>query len=141
MNKNGEIIIIEDDTDDQFLMEQAFETLEYTNKRVYFADGLDALEYLHSSDTLPFLILSDINLPKLNGFELRKKLSNDAELNLKCIPYLYLTTAGNQEAVIDAYSSSAQGFFVKATKFSELQEMLQTIIGYWKKCSAPNDFD
>ncbi|MCF2502018.1 response regulator [Dyadobacter sp. CY107] len=140
MNKNGEIIIIEDDLDDQFLLEEAFGTLKYTNKRIYFPDGLAALEYLHASDTLPFLILSDINLPKLNGFELRAKLNNDASLSLKCIPYLYFTTALSQQAVIEAYSTSAQGFFVKPENFSELQVMISSIMEYWSKCAAPNNF-
>ncbi|MCE7065169.1 response regulator [Dyadobacter sp. CY326] len=140
MNKNGEIIIIEDDADDQFFLEEAFVSLNYSNKRVYFSDGLAALEYLHNANSLPFLILSDINLPKLNGFELRNKLNNDAELKLKCIPYLYFTTALNQQAVIDAYSMSAQGFFVKTADLDDLQDTLRVIMEYWMKCAAPNNF-
>lgn len=140
MNKNGDIIIIEDDEDDQFLMEEVFNTLKYPNKRVYFLDGLAALEYLHSSDTSPFLILSDINMPKLNGFELRNKLHTDSELKLKCIPYLFFSTAISQKMVIDAYSTSAQGFFVKQTSFDSLLDTIKVIIEYWKKCAAPNNF-
>ena len=140
MNKNGEIIIIEDDEDDQFLLEEVFNTLQYPNKRVYFPDGLAALEYLHATSNAPFLILSDINLPKLNGFELRNKLHTDAELKLKCIPYLFFSTAINQKVVIDAYSTSAQGFFVKQTSFEELLDTIKVIMEYWKKCAAPNNF-
>ncbi|KQS27909.1 response regulator [Dyadobacter sp. Leaf189] len=140
MNKNGEIIIIEDDADDQFILEEAFEVLGYSNARRYFPDGEVALEYLHSTDKLPFLILSDINLPRLSGFELREKLNNDAELKLKCIPYLYFTTALNHKVVIDAYSTSAQGFFVKPNNFDELRDTLRVIMDYWTKCAAPNNF-
>jgi CheY-like chemotaxis protein len=140
MNKSGDIIIIEDDPDDQFLLEEAFGTMEYENKRIYFPDGFEALEYLRSTTSLPFLILSDINLPKLNGFELREKLNNDAELKLKCIPYLYFTTAATQQAVVNAYSKSAQGFFVKTTQFADLQDTLRVIMEYWMKCTAPNNF-
>lgn len=64
MNKSGDIIIIEDDLDDQFMLEQVFDTLGYENKRLYFLDGIAALEYLHGVSAVPFLILSDINLPK-----------------------------------------------------------------------------
>ncbi|MCE6989399.1 response regulator [Dyadobacter sp. CY323] len=140
MNKNGEIIIIEDDTDDQFVMEIVFETLKYPNKRVYFKDGLAALEYLQHPSSIPFLILSDINLPKLNGFELREKLHTDAELQIKCIPYLFFSTAINQDMVIDAYSMSAQGFFVKPSSIEELTETIKVMVDYWKKCAAPNNF-
>jgi len=140
MNKNGDIIIIEDDLDDQLLLEEAFEELGYENNRIYLSDGLVALEYLHNQKPQPFIILSDINLPKLDGLELRRKLKQDAELNLRCIPYLYLTTARNHDMVVDAYSSSAQGFFVKPAEFEEIKETLKTIIEYWKRCAAPNNF-
>jgi len=140
MNKNGDIIIIEDDSDDQFLLEEAFIFLDYPNKRKYFLNGLTALDYLHNTNDPPFLILSDINMPILNGFELRKKLHEDAELSLRCIPYLFFSTAISQKTVIDAYSISAQGFFVKQVSFNELVETLKVIIEYWKKCAAPNNF-
>jgi CheY-like chemotaxis protein len=140
MDKSGTIIIIEDDPDDQFVLEEVFIELEYPNKRMYFPDGLSALEYLYSTSDRPFIIISDINLPKLDGLELRKKVQTDAELSLKCIPYVYFTTAINQKAVIDAYSTSAQGFFVKPGEFAEIKETIRVMIEYWRKCAAPNNF-
>ncbi|REA56120.1 response regulator [Dyadobacter luteus] len=141
MNKNGAIIIIEDDQDDQLLLEQVFNELDYSNERVYFPDGAAALDYLNGQIPLPFLILSDINLPKLDGLELRRKLKNNADLNLKCIPYLYLTTALNHQLVVDAYSTSAQGFFVKPSTYSEIRDTMKRIMEYWQKCAAPNNFE
>ncbi|MCF0049334.1 response regulator [Dyadobacter sp. LJ53] len=141
MNKSGTIIIIEDDSDDQLVLEEVFSELGYPNKRMYFADGLAALEYLHTTPDLPFMIISDINLPQLNGLELRRKVKNDAELSLKCIPYVYFTTAINQQAVIDAYSTSAQGFFVKPGSFDEIKETIKVMMEYWRKCAAPNNFN
>ncbi|MCE7064092.1 response regulator [Dyadobacter sp. CY326] len=140
MNKNGAVVIIEDDLDDQFLLEEVFKSLPYTNERLYFSDGEAALDYLHTTPKLPFLILSDINMPRLDGFELRQKLHTDAELNLKCIPYLFFSTAINQEMVINAYSMSAQGFFIKQSSFSELHKTVQIIMDYWGRCAAPNNF-
>ena len=140
MNKNGEIIIIEDDEDDQFLLEDVFNSLNYSNKRIYFGDGQSALEHLQKVSSVPFLILSDINMPRLSGFELREKLHTDAELQIKCIPYLFFSTAISQEAVIAAYSMSAQGFFVKQGIFDELKITIQVIMEYWKRCAAPNNF-
>jgi len=140
MNKNGPIIIIEDDVDDQEILTEVFQKLGYPNELIFFTDGQAALEYLNQPTTLPFVILSDINMPKLSGFELRTKLKTDADLAVKCIPYLFFSTALNQKAVIDAYSMSVQGFFEKQTSMSELEKTISVIMEYWKRCAAPNNF-
>jgi CheY-like chemotaxis protein len=140
MNKNGPIIIIEDDFDDQEILKEIFEKLNYPNEVIFFADGQAALDYLNRPAVLPFLILSDINMPKLSGLELRTKLKTDADLAVKCIPYLFFSTALNQKAVIDAYSISVQGFFVKQTSISEIEKTISVIMEYWKRCAAPNNF-
>ena len=140
MNKTGPVIIIEDDADDQDILKEIFEKLAYPNQVLFFKDGQEALDYLQKTDRLPFLILSDINMPKLDGFALRSKIKTDADLQLKCIPYLFFSTAINQKAVIDAYSMSVQGFFVKETKMAELEKTISVIMEYWKRCAAPNNF-
>jgi CheY-like chemotaxis protein len=140
MNKNGPIIVIEDDKDDQQFLMEVFNKLGHPNKVLYFGDGAEALNYLNGTIEPPFLILSDINMPKLDGFQLRMKLKTDAALQLKCIPYLFFSTALNQKTVIDAYSMSVQGFFVKQTSMSELEKTISVIIEYWKRCAAPNNF-
>ncbi len=140
MNKNGPVIIIEDDLEDQGFLKEVFTKLDYKNPIMFFCDGESALEYLKSSEVLPFLILSDINMPRLDGFALRAKLKTDASLQLKCIPYLFFSTAVSQKAVIDAYSLSVQGFFVKANSMTELEDTIRVIMEYWKKCAAPNNF-
>ena len=106
--------------------------LNFSNEIVFFFDGEKALEYLVSSQVKPFLILSDINMPKLDGFELRDKVHNNEQLRLKCIPYLFFTTAASQMAVVNAYSKSIQGFFVKPTSYPELKRVLKNIILYGK---------
>ncbi len=140
INKNGPIIIIEDDADDQDILTEIFDTLNYQNKILFFSDGQEALDYITDCAEPPFLILSDINLPKLNGFALRDKLKMDEKLSNKCIPYLFFSTASNQKSVIDAYSQSVQGFFVKNSSMSELEETIRAIMEYWRRCAAPNDF-
>lgn len=140
MNKEGPIVVIEDDPDDQLLLEMIFQKLAYPNKVIYFFDGQEALDYLNETQDVPFLILSDINMPKLNGFALREKLHNDARLKLKCIPYLFFSSAIDQRAVIDAYSISVQGFFVKPVTMTILEETISAILHYWTLCAAPNNF-
>ncbi|MGE5520597.1 MAG: response regulator [Candidatus Dadabacteria bacterium] len=140
MNINGPIIIIEDDCDDQELLLDVFKQLEYPNKIVFFNDGEEALSYLNKTDITPFLILSDINMPRLDGFQLRNKIHTDAALQVKCIPYLFFSTAASQKAVVDAYSLSVQGFFLKQNTHSGLVDTIRVIMEYWRKCVAPNHF-
>lgn len=140
MNKQGAIIVIEDDLDDQFILQEVFKELNFANEIIYFNDGEKALDFLTHGNKNPFLILSDINLPKLSGLELRSKLKVDADINLKCIPYLFFTTAANHRAVVDAYSTSVQVFFTKPHSYEELKEQIKVIMDYWTHCSAPNNF-
>lgn len=138
MNKNGPIIIIEDDQDDQELMAEVFAELEYKNEILFFGDGELALDHLVNNKVEPFIVFSDINMPKLNGMELREKIHNNEDLRLKSIPYLFFSTSSEQEFIIDAYSKSVQGFFVKPNNYTDLKKTLKTIIEYWKTCVSPN---
>lgn len=140
MRKEGPVIIIEDDPDDKEMLKEVFKKLGYPNELMFFQDGQAALDFLNGSDVIPFLILSDINLPKLDGFALRDKIKMDAELQIKCIPYLFFSTASTQKAVVDAYSLSVQGFFVKQNTMAELEKTITVIMEYWKRCVAPKNF-
>jgi CheY-like chemotaxis protein len=140
VNKNGPVIIIEDDVDDQDFLTEIFRNLNYQNKILFFFDGQEALDHIDKTPEPPFLILSDINMPKLNGFALREKLKTNSKLSNKCIPYLFFSTAIDQKAVIDAYSQSVQGFFVKQNSMKELEQTISAIMEYWRRCAAPNDF-
>ena len=138
MNKSGPIVIIEDDQDDKDILVEIFTDLNYQNEVIFFQDGEEALQYLIDSDEKPFLVLSDINMPKLNGIELREKVVNNEDLRLKSIPYLFFTTTAEQKHVVDAYSRSIQGFFVKADNYEQLKSTIRKIVEYWKECVSPN---
>jgi CheY-like chemotaxis protein len=138
MNKLGPIIIIEDDMDDQEILTEIFKELNYKNNLVFFGDSVQALDYLTSTDIEPFLVLSDINMPKLNGMELREKVHNNEDLRLKSIPYLFFSTSAEQKHVIDAYSRSIQGFFVKPSSYEKLKSTIIKIVDYWQECVSPN---
>lgn len=138
MNKTGPIIIIEDDIDDQEILHEIFKELNYGNKLIFFRESEDALVYLTATDVQPFLVLSDINMPKLSGMELREKIHNNEDLRLKSIPYLFFSTSAEQQHVIDAYSRSIQGFFVKPHSYGELKSIIVKIVEYWQECQSPN---
>jgi CheY-like chemotaxis protein len=138
MNKGGPIIIIEDDMDDQEFLADVFEVLQYPNELIFFSDGEQALDYLTATTIEPFIIFSDINMPKLNGIELRAKVHENEDLRMKSIPYLFFSTVAEQQHVIDAYSKSVQGFFVKPSDFNKMKEMIKNIVEYWQNCVSPN---
>ncbi|MEO7531095.1 MAG: response regulator [Sediminibacterium sp.] len=140
MNLDAPVIIIEDDLDDQEILKDVFAKLQYPNELHFFLDGEKALAYLNDSDVIPFLILSDINMPRLNGFALRDKIRMDAKLQMKCIPYLFFSTAVSQDAVVQAYSASVQGFFIKQHQSDEIEKTIIVIMEYWKRCVSPNNF-
>lgn len=138
MNKIGPIIMIEDDYDDQEILADIFKGLCYTNELVFFNDSEQALEYLTNTEVEPFLVISDINMPKLNGMELREKIHNNEDLRMKSIPYLFFSTSAEQKHVIDAYSRSIQGFFIKPNNVEKLKNTIRKIVEYWMECESPN---
>jgi len=138
MNKGGPIIIIEDDLDDQQFLAEVFKQLQYPNEIIFFGDGEQALDYLTATTIEPFIIFSDINMPKLNGIELRAKVHENEDLRMKSIPYLFFSTVAQQKHVVEAYSKSVQGFFVKPSDFNKMKDMIQNIVEYWQNCVSPN---
>jgi DNA-binding response OmpR family regulator len=139
-SRNGPVIVIEDDIEDKEILTMVFDTLKYPNDIVFFPDGQQALDYLSDNSVTPFIILSDINLPKLDGFALRDKIRMDANLQTKCIPYLFFTTASNSTTVVNAYSLSVQGFFIKPSSIDEVTATVKCIMEYWLRCVSPNSF-
>lgn len=138
MNKTGPIVFIEDDLDDQELITEVFKANEFENEVKFFNDAEAALQYLVDSEIEPFIIFSDINMPRLNGLELREKIHNNEQLRLKSIPYLFFSTSAEQQHIIDAYSKSVQGFFIKPSSFDKLKRVIRIIVEYWQECESPN---
>lgn len=138
MNKNGPIIVIEDDEDDREFMKDVFIDLDYQNEIIFFEDGHLALHFLINEKVEPFIIISDINMPVLNGMALKEEIQKNEKLRLKCIPYLFFSTSANQQHVIDAYSKSVQGFFIKPNSIVKLKAVVKKIIEYWQECESPH---
>jgi len=133
MNKNGPIIVIDDDPDDQELMKEIFGRINTRNQVVFFGSGEAALDYLNNDNSNPFLVLSDIKLPGMDGVMLRKKLLENENRYGRHIPFIFLTSGTHPKAVMDAYAVSVQGFFIKPFQLSELQSLICKIIEYWKQ--------
>lgn len=138
MSFNGPLICIEDDPDDQHLIKLAADELNITHELRFFSDGESALHYLETSQEQPFLILCDINLPIMNGLELRQRLNENEHLREKSIPFIFVTTGASPETVKRAYEATVQGFFKKTDSYEKLKRQLGLLVTYWTDCLHPN---
>ncbi len=137
MNKNGEIILIDDDPDDLEMFQLAYQELNIPNKLAVFQDAQKAYNYFNNTDKELFLIISDINMPIMSGIELRDKMQQLGEVRLRSIPFLFLTTGTAANNIIYAYSHSVQGFFFKPNIYDQLKNVIKHIFDYWASCSEP----
>ena len=139
MSKKGPIDLIEDDEDDQFLIEKALKAQQLPNEIRFFANGQLALDYFEKTTEQPFLVLCDINMPIMNGLELRQRINESDYLREKAIPFVFLTTSSNAQSIEMAYQESVQGFYKKSSQYTGLQEQIRLIVDYWQSCLHPNN--
>jgi CheY-like chemotaxis protein len=132
------IVIVEDDADDQYFIRTICEKLGVTAELLFFDNGQRALTYLETTTSRTFLILCDINMPIMNGLELRRKIQENTRLRRKSIPFVFLSTAARQKEVEEAYDLTVQGFFVKAPHLSDMEKSIELILRYWLDCKHPN---
>lgn len=141
MNTNGDIIIIEDDADDRDILISIFEELgkehNYENRLVFIEDANHVIDFLKSDDCDPFLIISDINMPVINGFDLRNLIFNDAEIRERAIPFIFLTTSdSSEENMRKAFQLSIQGYFTKPISYIKFKKVINDILVYWKNATT-----
>lgn len=139
MSLKGPIVVIEDDEDDRHLIGEMLSELHLPNQVRYFEDGKAALEYLLSTTESPLIILCDVNMPVMNGLELRDQIDVDPYLKEKAIPFIFLSTSDEIRLLKKAYAATIQGFFRKWNDFETGTHDLKVIIDYWKRCLHPNN--
>ena len=138
MAKTGPILILEDDQDDREIYETIMASLGVKNEIRFFEGGDDLLRYLQVTHEQPFIILSDINLPRMTGLELRRQIDADEFLRRKSIPFVFLSTVESKEVVDEVYELTVQGYFVKKNVMSEVEKQVKQILDYWRDCKHPN---
>lgn len=137
--KSGPIILIEDDVDDQELFSDILKELEVSNKLVWFENCMAALTYLEKTEEQPFVIFCDVNLPGVSGLEFKQRIDEDIHLRRKSIPFVFYSTAVNQETVNKCYTEmTVQGFFQKKTSIDAIKKDIRLILDYWQECRHPN---
>ena len=134
---DGPVYIVDDDEDDREFIKELWKELDYRNELIFFDDGEAVLKHLKSDSTVPFLILCDVNIPRIDGFELKKRLYEDDSLNYKSIPFVFWTSQASKEQIKKSYDLGGNGFFVKESTMSGLKASLVEIMQYWLKSKVP----
>lgn len=136
---HGAIIIVEDDTDDQEVYAEAIKAIGIANEIQFFNNAKNVLEYLSNTEEQPFIILSDINMPGINGLELKKHIQDDPYLNSKGIPFVFISTTATRVSVRHAHALSVQGYFEKPNNMEATKRMFKTLFEYWELCKHINN--
>jgi len=134
---NGPVIIVEDDDEDHELIVLALRSIGVTNEIVFFQSGEKVIDYLLKESRNPFIILCDVNMPGMDGFELREAINESDYLKKKTIPFIFLSTSNRESDINKAYRLTVQGYFTKPDNLSELTSDLKAIIEYWRRCRHP----
>jgi CheY-like chemotaxis protein len=129
MSKQGPLILVDDDREDQELMLHALESAGCKNEVKVFNDGESALKFLYETSDQPFMILSDINMPKMNGISFKKAIDACSILKSKCIPFIFVSTS--TRFLKDTCDLSIQGYFDKGNSLQYLHDTFKTILNYW----------
>lgn len=137
MKKSGPIIIIDDDEDDRLIFEDLLNTLNLPNEIILLNDSTEVIAFLKQEHIKPFMVISDINMPKMNGFELRDAILKDPHLTEKTLPFIFFTTVGNGYTVEEAFKRTIHGYFHKTSDLAQLKETLQELTDYWRNSEIP----
>ena len=129
---NSPIVIVEDDADDCEILVRVFKEIGVLNEIRCFSHPLKAIEYLRTTTEHPFLIISDINMPVMDGLAFKKVIDLDTTISDKRIPFVFLSTAKENNLIDESFNLSVQGYFQKPNDINSLKEIAHAIVDYWK---------
>lgn len=138
MSKAVTILVADDDADDRMLIADAFEEACLKNPVDFVEDGIDLLDYLKregkyadkdDDDSLPGIILLDLNMPRMDGRTALKEIRADARL--RKIPIVVLTTSKSEEDILRTYDLGVNSFITKPVTFDGLVQVVQVLNQYW----------
>lgn len=137
VNRTDEIFILiaEDDADDRFLLQSAFEENGYCDKLCFVENGVEMIEYLNGlvgsgADTMmPRFILLDLNMPKKDGREVLKEIKQNPAF--KKIPVIIFSTTNNEQEMKRCYELGANSYITKPNSFENLIKTVAAVRSYW----------
>lgn len=135
--KERVILLVEDNADDEALTMRALKKNNITNQIVVARDGVEALDYLfgtgphagRDTSVQPELVLLDLKLPKVDGFEVLKKLREDERTKLLAV--VILTSSKEQQDVANGYGLGANSYIRKPVDFQHFVDAVQQLGLYW----------
>lgn len=134
----GKILLIDDEEYEKVLLEEALLDKQWVVDIAYFSSTEQALKYLKETQDSIFIVLCDINMPKMSGLDFKKIIDQNYELSKKALPFIFVSNGATQEQVQEAYSYRVQGYFQKPRSEKLQADMLDTIIRYWMINQHPN---
>lgn len=134
---NDVILLIEDNQDDADLTLRAFKEVPISNPIVVCRDGKEALDYLFGTSAYegrdvwdkPAVILLDLNMPRVNGFDVLRMVRSHEVTQL--IPVVVLTSSKEEQDLIEAYVSGTNSYIRKPVNFTEFVKAVKQLGLYW----------
>ena len=140
---NAIILLAEDNPNDEELTLRALRKYNVSNEVVVVRDGQEALNYLfcageHASrntNQQPQVVLLDINLPKVNGLEVLKRIRADKRTHT--LPVVMLTSSAEERDRFAAYENHANSYIQKPVDFDQFTEAVRNLGLYWLVLNQP----
>jgi len=134
-------LVVDDDDIDVELLQRAFRKLKIANPIVRAKDGLDALDVLRGTGGReklqpPFIILLDINMPRMSGLEFLDELRRDESLRRAIV--FVLTTSDDDADILKSYEMNISGYVVKARAGRSFEQALTMLDHYWRVVELPS---
>lgn len=135
------ILLVEDDEIDVMVIKRAFKKLDIKNKLFIARDGLEALSILRGNGNgsalrPPYMILLDLNMPRMNGFEFLKELRSDPTLEKSVV--FVLTTSSSEEDILKSYDQYVAGYIVKKDIEGGFVKAIEMLKSYWNIVEFPS---
>jgi CheY-like chemotaxis protein len=135
------IWIVDDDDEDHDLVREIFKELNQGNPLQFFNSGDSLLNSLKKVEVAPFIIICDVNLPRMDGFELREQLLKTPNNKFHSVPFIFWSSQASEGQIRKAYKLRGHGFFIKEPKYEEWKASLIRIVQYWQKSRTPSKED
>jgi CheY-like chemotaxis protein len=137
------ILLVEDNPDDITLTLRALKKNSILNEVVVAKDGVEALDYLfgtgiyagRDTSVMPVVTLLDLKLPKIDGFEVLKRVRSNERTKL--IPIVILTSSKEESDLINGYSLGANSYIRKPVDFEQFTEAIRELGLYWILINEP----
>ncbi|KPQ40189.1 MAG: Response regulators consisting of a CheY-like receiver domain and a winged-helix DNA-binding domain [Phormidium sp. OSCR] len=123
------VLLVEDNPDDEQLTLRSLRKSNIANPVLIARNGEEALTILSELKLLPAVVLLDLKLPKLDGFEVLRQIRTSPKL--KSLPVVILTSSSEDRDIIESYDSGANSYVRKPVDFTQFVEAVSQLGLYW----------